>query len=288
MDTKTSIVVLGAGYAGLLATVRLARKQRDAEIVLVNPVDTFVERLRLHQYAANQEIKRRPIATTLRGTGVKLVVGRAAGIDRPARTVTVEDADGAVSTLAYDYLLYAMGSFTERSSVAGLAEHVYTLEARGPMSVEALRSSLPELAARAAALAVVGGGATGIEAAAEFAECYPALQVSLITGGALAAPLGDAVASKIRRRLRRLGVTVLEHTAVTGVAPDHLSTASGAVMPIDACLWAGGFAVPRVARRWSTLSCARSVTRASTRQATQPSRSAGLALRCAWLRQRRS
>jgi len=55
----TRIVVIGAGYAGLLATVRLAGKTRhnNVAITLVNASDVFVERLRLHQFAANQAIQ---------------------------------------------------------------------------------------------------------------------------------------------------------------------------------------------------------------------------------------
>ena len=50
----TEVVIVGAGYAGLLATVRLARKLRGqpATITLVNASEVFVERLLLHQFAA--------------------------------------------------------------------------------------------------------------------------------------------------------------------------------------------------------------------------------------------
>ncbi|HVO42879.1 MAG TPA: hypothetical protein VMT34_09655, partial [Aggregatilineales bacterium] len=46
-------------YAGLLATVRLAGKARGqkVQITRVSASDSFVERLRLHQSAANQAIK---------------------------------------------------------------------------------------------------------------------------------------------------------------------------------------------------------------------------------------
>jgi NADH dehydrogenase FAD-containing subunit len=69
------VVVIGAGYAGLLATKRLARKVRrevrresrnqNVAITLVNASDVFVERLRLHQLAANQPVRQRPIAVNV-------------------------------------------------------------------------------------------------------------------------------------------------------------------------------------------------------------------------------
>src|SRR5215475_15098021 len=72
---KVQILVIGAGYAGLLATVRLAMKTRheNVRITLINPSEKFVKRPRLHQFAANQLLKQRPINEVLRGTGVKFI-----------------------------------------------------------------------------------------------------------------------------------------------------------------------------------------------------------------------
>ena len=66
---QIQVYVIGAGYAGLLATVRLAGKTRrqNVQITLINPSERFVERLRLHQYAANQPVRQRPIVEILRG-----------------------------------------------------------------------------------------------------------------------------------------------------------------------------------------------------------------------------
>src|SRR5215472_9798258 len=107
---KTHIVVIGAGYAGLLCTVRLAGKTRrqNVQITLVNAVDSFVERVRLHQYAANQPIEVRPISATLRGTGVNFVEGMATVIDTQHRSVSVVTPTGN-EHLTYDYLVYALG-----------------------------------------------------------------------------------------------------------------------------------------------------------------------------------
>jgi hypothetical protein len=138
------IVVLGAGYAGMLATARLAGKlKRDmvrgnVAITLVNAADVFVERLRLHHLAANQPIIQRPIAEILRGTGVAFMRGAVTGIDVVQRTIDVQTDAGAVS-LGYDYLVCALGSTIDRDSVAGVREHAYVLTPSGPNSAVALR-----------------------------------------------------------------------------------------------------------------------------------------------------
>jgi len=58
---KHRIVILGAGYAGASAAGRLARRLHgdDVEITLVNAEPDFVERVRMHQLATGQDLRRR-------------------------------------------------------------------------------------------------------------------------------------------------------------------------------------------------------------------------------------
>ena len=68
IQPSTRILVIGAGYAGLLFTMRLAGKvaRQHVHISLVNESDTFTERPRLHQFATNQEVQWRSIPQMLR------------------------------------------------------------------------------------------------------------------------------------------------------------------------------------------------------------------------------
>jgi choline dehydrogenase-like flavoprotein len=54
------IVVLGAGYSGLLAA-KLVAGRTDAKVTLVNAGDRFVERVRLHQLATGQQLRDLPL-----------------------------------------------------------------------------------------------------------------------------------------------------------------------------------------------------------------------------------
>jgi NADH dehydrogenase FAD-containing subunit len=247
--SQTQILVIGAGYSGLLATTRLAAKTRrqKVNITLVNPMATFVERLRLHQYAANQPVKQRSIAETLLGTGVEFLQASVTAIDTQRHEV-VAQTDSGPRRLPYDYILYTAGSTIDRDSVPGVRENAHTLTPTGPLSAEAMRGSLPELNRRAGRLVVVGGGATGIEAAAEFAESYPNLQVSLVTHGELAGFWGGKIQSHIVKTLTRLGVAIRDQMEVVRVEPGALVTSTGDSIPFDLCLWAGGFSVPALAR----------------------------------------
>src|SRR5438128_10522701 len=109
---QTEVVIIGAGYAGMLATVRLAGKLRrhrhdPVSITLVNASDVFVERLRLHEFAAHHPLKPRPITDILRGTGVNFVKGNVTHIDPVQRTLAVQTETGT-QHVHYAKLPYAL------------------------------------------------------------------------------------------------------------------------------------------------------------------------------------
>src|ERR1044071_1847840 len=89
---QRQVIVIGAGYAGLLASIRLAGKTRgqNVGITLVNASDRFVERVRLDQFAAGFEPKVRLLPNMLQGTGINFEQGVVTGIDTEQHKVTVQ------------------------------------------------------------------------------------------------------------------------------------------------------------------------------------------------------
>ncbi|MGW1345782.1 NAD(P)/FAD-dependent oxidoreductase [Kribbella sp. NPDC002412] len=240
---KHHIVVLGAGYSGAIAAGRLARRLHgdDVHLTLVNAEPDFVERVRMHQLASGQDLPPRPLDEMFAGTGVELRLARVTGVDPDRKTVTL--ADGS-DELTYDTLVYALGSRWNDHGVPGAAEHAYQIASR-PGALE-LRERLAGLEA-GQTVTVVGGGLTGIEAATEFAEARPDLNVALVTDGGL----GDWVSPKGQEHLRKvfadLGITVHEHSAVARVEPSAVVTKDGTVIPSGTTVWTAGFAVHPIA-----------------------------------------
>ncbi|MEV4020810.1 FAD-dependent oxidoreductase [Nonomuraea angiospora] len=252
---KHRIVVLGAGYTGAVAAGRLAKRLRreDVAITLVNAEPDFVERVRMHQVATGQHLKPRPFSEMFAGTGVELRLARVTGVDVDRKTVTVTDVEATGSTapasgaeeLPYDTLVYALGSRWNAQGVPGTAEHAYEIAGR-PGALR-LRERLARLDA-GQSVVVVGGGLTGLEAATEIAEARPDLDVALAARGGL----GDWLSPKGREHLRKvfgkLGITAYEHTAVTGVEADRVTTADGKAIPAAVTVWTTGFAVHPIAK----------------------------------------
>ena len=245
------IVVLGAGYTGATAAGRLAKRlhREDVAITLVNAEPDFVERVRMHQLAVGQDLAPRPFGEMFEGTGVALKQGKVTAVDVDRKTVTVATPGGAGvgedEVLAYDTLVYALGSGWNDQGVPGTAEHAHEIAGR-PGALR-LRDRLAGLA-DGESVVVVGGGLTGLEAVTEIAETRPDLDVALAARGGL----GDWLSAKGARHLRevvdRLGITVHEHTAVTAVEADHVTTADGTSIPAAVTVWTTGFAVHPVAR----------------------------------------
>ena len=150
--------------------------------------------------------------------------------------------------MEYDYLVYALGSVTDRQTVPGLAEYAYTLAASGPLSAAALRETLPSVEAKHGHVVICGGGATGIETAAEVATAYPHIKVHLVTQGPFSLFLGKTVASSIRRSLTRVGVEIIDQTTVAAVRAHSVVIDQASEIPCDLCVWTGGFVVSSLAR----------------------------------------
>ncbi|MFF4182761.1 NAD(P)/FAD-dependent oxidoreductase [Streptomyces sp. NPDC001691] len=241
------IVVLGAGYTGAVAAGRLAKRlhREDVAITLVNPEPDFVERVRLHQLAAGQDLKARPFSEMFAGTGVKLKLAKVTGVDVDRRTVTVTSADTlGPEELAYDTLVYALGSGWNEGGVPGAAEHAHEISSR-PGALR-LRERLATLESGRPVL-VVGGGLTGLEAATEIAEARPDLDVSLAARGVLGDWLSEKGRAHVRKVVARLGITVHEGAAVDAVKADRVTTADGRTIPAEVTVWTTGFAVHPIA-----------------------------------------
>jgi len=236
MTTTFRVVVIGGGYAGVMAANRL-RQRTDIDVALVNPRQKFVERIRLHQLVAGNDDAVEDYATIL-ADGVRLIVDRAERID----TTTHQLRLASGSTLDYDYLVYAVGSTVPApASVPGAAEFAYPLG-----ELEAAQRLASRLSRRPMSepIVIVGGGLTGIEAAAEFAEA--GRLITLVTA-ALGPSLASGGRQSVARRLKKLGVTVITDVTVARVGTESVTLSDGRALPSTTTVWTAGFGVPTLA-----------------------------------------
>jgi NADH dehydrogenase FAD-containing subunit len=239
---QTQIVVLGAGYAGLRAAMELAHKS-EAQVTLVNAAPVFVERVRLHQQASGQTIKQHSITDLARNTKLKFVQGYVTRIDLENHKIIADTADGE-QQIHYDYMVYALGSMIDRDSVPGIREYTEVLM---PDRVTALYQKLAKLP-DGSRLIICGGGLTGIESSTELAEAFPQLKVTLVTAGPLGANLSEVGRKHLLQTFARLNITIQDQTRIERVEAEQIVTDKGN-LAYDVALWAGSFAVPKLAQQ---------------------------------------
>ncbi|MFF4045327.1 NAD(P)/FAD-dependent oxidoreductase [Streptomyces chartreusis] len=240
MSKNVEVVVVGGGYGGVTAANRLARRD-GVSVTLVNRRADFVERIRLHQLVTGSDDAVEGFGEVL-GGNVRLVVDAATRIDAAERRVSL--AGGG--TLAYDYLIYAVGSGAADPGVPGAAEFAYSVS--DLEGAERLRSALAAAPATDP-VTVVGAGPTGLETAAELAE--GGRKVTLVCGDVLGPSLHARVRRPVARRLAELGVTVVEgsHARVTEVTRDAVRLDDGREVSSAVTIWTAGFRVPDLAAR---------------------------------------
>ncbi|MEG3632786.1 NAD(P)/FAD-dependent oxidoreductase [Micromonospora palythoicola] len=240
MAAGTRVVVVGGGFAGVMAANRLTQRD-DVSVTMVNPRPDFVIRLRLHHVVAGVHDAVTPYRQVL-AEDVRLVRDTVTAVDAAQRRVTLLGG----GTLGYDHLVYAAGSASAEPRVPGAAEFAYpmaTLEA-----ARRLRAILDDQPP-ATPVTVVGAGPTGIETAAELAE--RGHRVTLVCGDVLGAYLHPAARRAAARSLGGIGVDVLAGPGgtVTEVTRDAVRLDDGRTLPSAITIWTAGFGVPDLATR---------------------------------------
>lgn len=239
------VLILGGGYAGLMAASRIARGGSPAEVTLIDAKPSFVQRLRLHEVLAGGSPKTLDYAPLLGRRGVRFVQARVESLEPGRQRVVARSEGGERMELGYDTLILALGSATA-ASAPGVAENAVRPD--DPAVLRAASARLRALAGSRGRVLVVGGGLTGIETATELAERFPGLRVTLATRGRLGDGYAETAASHLRDRFAELGISLVEERAVVSVEPGRAGLDDRSRIPFDLCVWAGGFAAPGLAR----------------------------------------
>ncbi|MBC7506630.1 MAG: NAD(P)/FAD-dependent oxidoreductase [Sandarakinorhabdus sp.] len=274
---KTQIVVVGGGAGGLELVTKLGGNlsREDFDIILVDRNATHIWKPLLHEVAAGSldanldEVGYRGHAFRW---GYRYFDGALEAIDRDAKQIIVApilDEDGSEvigrHRIRYDYLVIAVGSVSNDFGTPGVREHMISLDSRADADrfrrrllnqcLRVSRQMTADPGADAfARVAIVGGGATGVELSAELYSAATALgfyglevfdekrlQVTLIEAGPRILPaLPEKLAAAAHSELEALGVRVLAGTQVVSATAEAIHTKSGEVIPADIMVWAAG------------------------------------------------
>ncbi|MGM3192843.1 NAD(P)/FAD-dependent oxidoreductase [Dickeya dadantii subsp. dieffenbachiae] len=268
------IVIVGGGAGGLELATSLGHKlgrKKKAEITLVDRNHSHLWKPLLHEVATgslDDDMDALSYLAHARNHHFNFQLGMLTGIDREQRSVQLAEIRGeqgellvAARSLPYDILVVALGSTSNDFGTPGVKDHCIFLD--NPKQARRFHNEMLNLFLKFSAsqgekekvnIAIVGGGATGVELSAELHNAVKqlhsygfdslsnqALNVTLVEAGERILPaLPPRISGAAHHELTKLGVRVLTKTMVTSAQQNGLNTKDGEFIDADLMVWAAG------------------------------------------------
>ncbi len=287
-DARPRIVIAGGGVAGLEVASTLGRhwrgERRAPEITLVDRDSAHVWKPMLHTIAAGTRDISQQQTTYLaqaREAGFTYHPGALCGLDRSAREIHMAPQhapDGRLlippRRLGYDLLVLAVGSQANDFGTPGVAEHCFGIDSRRQADAfnREVRIRLLQCLVQDGRLdiAIVGGGATGVELAAELVQLVESaagfgapdlashISITLLEAGPrLLAAFPEDISSATQARLEALGIRVMTGAQVSAATADGFELADGGRVEASLEVWAAGVKGPDFLSRLDGLEATR-------------------------------
>lgn len=261
---KPKIVILGAGYGGLMTAVRLQKLVgvNEADIVLVNKNDYHYETTWLHEASAgtmHHDKVRYEIRNVIDKSKVEFVQDTVLEINKDEKKVILEKNE-----ISYDYLVIAIGGEPETFGIKGLKEFAFGItsvnssrQLREHMEYQFATYNMEEEKKEERLSIIVGGaGFTGIEFLGELTNRIPELcheydvdfnkvKITCVEAAPTVLPGFDPELVKYAvSQLERKGVEFLIGTAIKECTPEGIFVAKGEDEPHEikagTVVWAAG------------------------------------------------
>lgn len=260
MVTK-DIVILGAGFAGVLAaqTARKYLNTLEANITVVNQFPTHQIITELHRLAGGT-IKEGAVALSLekifKGKDINLEIAKVNSFNADKKEVQLSNG----KTLSYDTLVVSLGSQTGFFGIPGLEENSFVLKSVDEANAirEHIEARIAEYAKTKneadATIVIGGGGLTGVELVGEIVDHFPKvaakygvpfsdLKIKLVEAGPKILPVfPDNLIERATTSLAKRGVEFITSTPVTGVEGNVIQLKDREPIVANTLVWTGGVA----------------------------------------------
>ena len=261
------IVILGAGYAGVLSalTARKYLNANEAKITVVNQFPTHQIITELHRLAGGtiaEGAVALPLKKIFKGLDVNLEIAKVNSFDVSAKKVELSSG----KTLSYDTLVVSLGSQTGFFGIPGLEENSMVLKSADEANkirnhiedrIKAYATSKDEADAT---IVIGGGGLTGVELVGEIVDNFPKvaakygvdfadIKVKLVEAGPRILPVFPSnLIDRATESLAKRGVEFITSTPVTGVKGNVIELKDREPIVANTLVWTGGVApLPLVA-----------------------------------------
>jgi NADH:quinone reductase (non-electrogenic) len=234
--SPSRLVIAGGGFAGVWAAAgaaaALERHGAEAEIALMTRDPWLTIRPRLYERAPQDVLVE--LAPVLGELGVRLELASVTAADLARRVLLAGGRE-----LAFDALVLALGSRLAPPPPTAPGAQVH--DADTPAGAARLWQALDALAGSRPAVAVAGGGLTGIELACEIATEIAGARVALLDAApAFAAGYEPDARAEIHAALDRLGVELRSNARAEAVDERGVRLAGGGRVDADVVVWSAG------------------------------------------------
>ncbi len=281
--SRHQIVIVGAGAGGLELATRLGDRygrRGRAQVTLIDRSRSHVWKPLLHEVAAgSMDLHHHEVDLLAQAHwhGFRFRYGEMIGLDRTDKKLLIaptHDEDGQLITplrsIGYDTLVIAVGARSNDFGTPGVREHAFTLDT----AAQAARFNrrLVNACIRAHAqpgtvrpeqlhVVIIGGGATGVELAAELQRTTPAvvsygldrinpgkdIHLTVLEAADRLLPvLPDRVSRSAEELLRSRGVEVVTGARVAAVESGGVRLTDGRFLGSELVVWAAGVKAPEV------------------------------------------
>ncbi|MDQ0208443.1 NAD(P)/FAD-dependent oxidoreductase [Alkalicoccobacillus murimartini] len=253
------IVILGAGYGGLLSalTVRNYYNESQAKVTVVNQTGTHQIITELHRLAAGnvaEQAVAMPLEKLFKGKAIDLKIATVNSFSVDNKEVSLSDG----TTLNYDALVVGLGSKTAYFGIPGLEENSMVLKSAEEANQvhNHIKDRIREYAKTKneadATIVIGGGGLTGVELVGELADTLPEfirtlgvdpkeIKLKLVEAGPKILPvLPDHLIERATKSLEKRGVEFLTGLAVTNVDGNVIDLKDGQKIVANTFVWTGG------------------------------------------------
>ncbi|MHB9013671.1 MAG: NAD(P)/FAD-dependent oxidoreductase [Ignavibacteriaceae bacterium] len=264
MDTfYKNIVVLGAGYGGITAALRLStlfRKRYHIKIHLIdkNPYHTL--KTQLHEAAVHKNEVVIPIERIISKRNISFHCGVVTKIDLVNKKVFLVD-----EVIQFIFIVIALGSKSNFYNIEGLSEYSFPLQSYE--DAEKIYNHISQLCAEASSeqnaekrkqkltFVVGGGGLSGVEFATELSDhvkrCISNNRLSedepdilLVEAADTILPgVSDYIRKKIEEKLHAKSIKVLSNTKIIQLTEDEVFFSDLNSIKTKTLVWTGGIRI---------------------------------------------
>lgn len=241
------VLVLGGGYAGVVATRRLERAlPADVELTVIDESATHLVQHELHRLVRYPDmVSTITVEFEELFDRARFVRARVTAIDESAGVATL--ADG--TELPFDYAAVCLGARTAYYDLPGVEEHSTPL--KRVSDAEAIREdALAVVDAGEGRIVVGGAGLSGVQVAGELAALVEqrgagdAVEVVLLEQAARVAPgFPEHFSAAVHEALVDAGIDVRTGAPVIGATADAVELEGGSI-DHEQFVWTGGIRGP--------------------------------------------